>query len=74
MEFEFLKFLVDHWLGNIYFEIVRLPRYLAGQKEYEVELQFRLGQMFFYFIIDEIYLIKIKSEVLSILANVASGK
>ena len=49
MEFEFLKFLVDHWLGNIYFEIVRLPRYLAGQKEYEVELQFRLGQMFFLF-------------------------
>ncbi|XP_030829615.1 uncharacterized protein LOC582863 isoform X1 [Strongylocentrotus purpuratus] len=31
---------LDHWLCNIYFEIVRLPRYLAGQKEYEVELQF----------------------------------
>ncbi|XP_041465232.1 uncharacterized protein LOC121415911 isoform X1 [Lytechinus variegatus] len=31
---------LDHWLCNLYFEIVRLPRYLAGQKEYEVELQF----------------------------------
>ena len=34
---------LDHWLANIYFEIVRLPRYLAGQKEYEVELQFSSG-------------------------------
>ena len=50
MQCENLKFLLDHWLGNIYFEIVRLPRYLAGQKEYEVELQFRLG--LFFLIID----------------------
>ena len=52
---------LDHWLCNMYFEIVRLPRsnleikkpfislnfiycrYLAGQKEYEVELQFSSG-------------------------------
>ncbi|XP_078584813.1 uncharacterized protein LOC144866990 isoform X3 [Branchiostoma floridae x Branchiostoma japonicum] len=31
---------LDHWLGNLYFEVIKLPRYLAGQKEYEVELQF----------------------------------
>eukprot|EP00794_Sanderia_malayensis_P012036 gene12036-13278_t len=31
---------IDHWLCNLYFEIVKLPKYLAGQKEYEVELQF----------------------------------
>lgn len=31
---------VDHWLCNMYFEIVKLPRYLAGMKEYEVELEF----------------------------------
>ncbi|XP_041361349.1 uncharacterized protein LOC121377431 [Gigantopelta aegis] len=31
---------MDHWLSNLYFEVVKLPRYLAGQKEYEVELQF----------------------------------
>ncbi|XP_074656241.1 uncharacterized protein LOC141909627 [Tubulanus polymorphus] len=31
---------LDHWLCNFYFEIVRLPRYLGGQKEFEVELQF----------------------------------
>ncbi|XP_070533195.1 uncharacterized protein [Ptychodera flava] len=31
---------IDHWLCNLYFEVVKLPRYLAGQKEYEVELQF----------------------------------
>ena len=30
----------DHWMCNLYFEIVKLPRFLAGQKEYEVELQF----------------------------------
>ena len=23
---------LDHWMANIYFDIVRLPRYLAGQK------------------------------------------
>ena len=34
---------LDHWLANIYFDVVRLPRYLAGQKEYEVELQFSSG-------------------------------
>eukprot|EP01137_Pigoraptor_chileana_P024220 Opistho-2@91791 len=31
---------IDSWLGNLYFEVVRLPRYFGGQKEYEVELQF----------------------------------
>ncbi|XP_064652604.1 uncharacterized protein LOC135503146 [Lineus longissimus] len=31
---------LDHWLCNLYFETVRLPRYLGGQKEFEVELQF----------------------------------
>ncbi|XP_013405388.1 uncharacterized protein LOC106170172 [Lingula anatina] len=34
---------VDHWLSNLYFEVVKLPRYMAGQKEYEVELQFLSG-------------------------------
>ncbi|OWF49741.1 uncharacterized protein LOC110451314 [Mizuhopecten yessoensis] len=31
---------LDHWLCNMYLEIVKLPRFLAGQKEYEVELEF----------------------------------
>nr|XP_002734565.1 PREDICTED: uncharacterized protein LOC100373469 [Saccoglossus kowalevskii] len=31
---------IDHWLCNLYIEVVKLQRYLAGQKEYEVELQF----------------------------------
>ncbi|XP_076802649.1 uncharacterized protein LOC143446753 isoform X2 [Clavelina lepadiformis] len=31
---------IDHWLANLYIQIIRLPRYLSGQKEYEVELQF----------------------------------
>ncbi|XP_072021333.1 uncharacterized protein [Amphiura filiformis] len=31
---------IDHWLCNVYFEVIKLPRYLVGQKEYEVELQF----------------------------------
>ncbi|CAB3994118.1 partial [Paramuricea clavata] len=31
---------IDHWLCNLYFDVVLLPRYMAGQKEYEVELQF----------------------------------
>ncbi|KAK7489378.1 hypothetical protein BaRGS_00019322 [Batillaria attramentaria] len=34
---------LDHWLCNLYFEVVKLPRYFAGQKEYEVELQFTSG-------------------------------
>ncbi|XP_035825164.1 uncharacterized protein LOC101851493 [Aplysia californica] len=34
---------LDHWMCNLYFEIIRLPRYFAGQKEYEVELQFSSG-------------------------------
>ncbi|XP_077967584.1 uncharacterized protein LOC144421905 [Styela clava] len=34
---------LDHWLANVYFQIIRLPRYLSGQKEYEVELQFSSG-------------------------------
>ena len=34
---------LDHWMANLYFDVVRLPRYLAGQKEYEVELQFSSG-------------------------------
>lgn len=31
---------LDVWLGNLYFEIVHLPRYAPGQKEYEAELLF----------------------------------
>ena len=31
------------WMCNLYFEIVKLPWFLAGQKEYEVELQFSSG-------------------------------
>lgn len=31
---------LDHWMSNLYFEIIKLPRYLAGQKEFEVELHF----------------------------------
>lgn len=38
---------LDHWMANIYFQIVRLPRYLSGQKEYEVELQFSSGLLSF---------------------------
>ncbi|EDV22569.1 uncharacterized protein TRIADDRAFT_58934 [Trichoplax adhaerens] len=38
---------IDYWLGNIYFEVIKLPRYLAGQKEYEVELQFSSNMIAF---------------------------
>ncbi|KAH3752765.1 hypothetical protein DPMN_187391, partial [Dreissena polymorpha] len=31
---------LDHWMCNLYMEIVKLPRYLGGMKEYEVELEF----------------------------------
>eukprot|EP00033_Pygsuia_biforma_P002828 GCRY01003122.1.p1 GENE.GCRY01003122.1~~GCRY01003122.1.p1 ORF type:complete len:961 (+),score=314.90 GCRY01003122.1:189-3071(+) len=31
---------LDNWLGNLYFEVEHLPRYIAGQREYEVELLF----------------------------------
>ncbi|XP_067943495.1 uncharacterized protein [Watersipora subatra] len=31
---------LDHWMCNLYFEVIQLPKYLGGQKEYEVELQF----------------------------------
>ncbi|PVD32684.1 hypothetical protein C0Q70_08129 [Pomacea canaliculata] len=34
---------LDHWLCNLYFHVIKLPRYFAGQKEYEVELQFTSG-------------------------------
>ncbi|EDO30431.1 predicted protein, partial [Nematostella vectensis] len=34
---------LENWLCNMYFEVVKLPRYMAGQKEYEVELQFSSG-------------------------------
>ncbi|XP_047145718.1 uncharacterized protein LOC100210827 isoform X1 [Hydra vulgaris] len=34
---------LENWLCNFYFEIIKLPRYMAGQKEYEVELQFTSG-------------------------------
>ena len=36
---------LENWLCNVYFEIVRLPRYMAGQKEYEVELGFTSGML-----------------------------
>ncbi|KAL5249152.1 hypothetical protein ACHWQZ_G018108 [Mnemiopsis leidyi] len=31
---------IDNWLCNLYFEVIKLPRYMGGQKEFEVELQF----------------------------------
>lgn len=34
---------LDGWLCNMYFEIVRLPRHVSGQREYEVALQFSSG-------------------------------
>lgn len=36
---------LENWLCNLYFEIVKLPRYMGGQKEYEVELQFTSGML-----------------------------
>ncbi|XP_007899094.2 uncharacterized protein ofcc1 [Callorhinchus milii] len=30
---------LDHWLCNLYFQIIKLPKYLHGQNEYEVALQ-----------------------------------
>jgi len=36
---------LEYWLCNMYFEIIKLPRYLMGQKEYEVELQFTSGMV-----------------------------
>ena len=33
----------NRWMCNLYFEIVKLPRFLAGQKEYEGQLQFSSG-------------------------------
>ena len=38
-----ITFDLDRWMCNLYFEIVQIPRFLAGQKEYEVELQFSSG-------------------------------
>eukprot|EP00042_Codosiga_hollandica_P055187 m.766769 g.766769 ORF g.766769 m.766769 type:complete len:1289 (-) comp59065_c0_seq41:1665-5531(-) len=38
---------IDNWLGNLYFEVIKLPRYTAGQKEYEVELQYTSGLLGF---------------------------
>jgi len=38
---------VDHWLANLYIDITRLPRYLSGQKEHEVELQFSSAMISF---------------------------
>ena len=35
----------NRWMCNRYFEIVKLPRFLAGQKEYEVQLQFSSGNL-----------------------------
>ncbi|XP_053102751.1 uncharacterized protein LOC128323509 [Hemicordylus capensis] len=31
---------LDHWLCNLYFQIIKLPRYSDEQKEYETGLQF----------------------------------
>uniref|UniRef100_UPI00398ED48A uncharacterized protein ofcc1 n=1 Tax=Pristiophorus japonicus TaxID=55135 RepID=UPI00398ED48A len=30
---------IDHWLCNLYFQVIKLPKSLVGQKEYAVELQ-----------------------------------
>ncbi|XP_078396058.1 uncharacterized protein ofcc1 isoform X2 [Cetorhinus maximus] len=30
---------IDHWLCNLYFQVIKLPKSLIGQKEYVVELQ-----------------------------------
>ncbi|XP_067833383.1 uncharacterized protein ofcc1 [Heptranchias perlo] len=30
---------IDHWLCNLYFQVIKLPKSLVGQKEYGVELQ-----------------------------------
>jgi hypothetical protein len=38
---------LENWLCNLYFQVLKLPRYLAGQKEYEVELQFTSGLLGF---------------------------
>ena len=38
---------LENWLCNLYFDVLKLPRYLAGQKEYEVELQFTSGLLGF---------------------------
>jgi len=34
---------IDAWIGNLYFELVRCPRYVGDQKEFEVELQHTSG-------------------------------
>eukprot|EP01147_Barroeca_monosierra_P007714 gene7714-611_t len=31
---------LDNWLCNLYITVSRLPRYTAGQREYEIELQY----------------------------------
>lgn len=38
---------LNAWFCNLYFEIVRLPRYVSGQREYEVALQFNSGLLGF---------------------------
>lgn len=38
---------LENWLSNLFFQVIKLPRYLAGQKEYEVELQFTSGLLGF---------------------------
>ncbi|XP_038666158.1 uncharacterized protein ofcc1 isoform X7 [Scyliorhinus canicula] len=30
---------IDHWLCNLYFQVIKLPKSLVGRKEYGVELQ-----------------------------------
>lgn len=34
---------LQNWMCNMYFRIIKLPRYTAGQREFEVELQFTSG-------------------------------
>merc|ERR1711988_1525303 len=40
-EFEnVIKYDIDNWLGNLYFEARYLDRYIDGHREYNVELEF----------------------------------
>ena len=40
---DLIKDDLDNWMCNLYFEIIKRPRYVGQQKEFEVELQYTSG-------------------------------
>jgi len=40
---DLIKDDLDNWMCNMYFEVIKRPRYVGQQKEFEVELQYTSG-------------------------------